>query len=662
MSRRPALLTVGATLGLGLGLALMLHARPEAPAPAAPDKEAPPKIAASKITNVTVYPNNALVTREVEVPAGAGTMELVVSPLPERTVNSTLYSEGADGIRVLTTRFRTRPVKENTREEVRKLEDEIKKLHENARKVQADLTACQQNMGLLVKLEDFAAASTKNATEKGKMDSEATIALAKYLMEGRAEKTKDRVNLEQQLANNAEQLAFVQRKLNEMSAGSSRTERDAVIVVDKSNAAPGTVRLNYLVDAAQWRPQYKLRAGKTAKDPVLVEYLAAVMQHSGEDWRGVNLVLSTAQPMLNADPPEMKVLAVALVPRGTAVANLPPIPAPPGAGGFGGGRAGMPGGAGGPAMPASQPMAQNAAQFAPGARNVFANPMGNNSVDDLNRAAKALRVEAQQQFNMKKDGTANEITNYAAALEQARDLVLQMDERQKPAGKGAVTRAQPNEGPSVTYHLNARLTVPSRSDEQVIEVARIDMKPDYFYKAVPVLTAHVYRQANLTNASKNVLLPGEATMYNGADFVGRMNLPLVAVGEQFTVGFGADPQLQVQRQMMDKSRTQQGGNQVLKYEYRILLNSYKAERVKVQVWDRLPHAENETMGVSLVKAAPELCKDSLYLREDRPHNLLRWDLELAPEMNGEKAQAIQYEFKLELDRQMTIGTFESKSK
>jgi uncharacterized protein (TIGR02231 family) len=237
-----------------------------------------------------------------------------------------------------------------------------------------------------------------------------------------------------------------------------------------------------------------------------------------------------------------------------------------------------------------------------------------------------------------------------------------VDEKTKPAGKGMVVRSRPNEGPSVTYHLNARLTVPSRSDEQVIEVARIDMKPDYFYKAVPVLTAHVYRQANLTNASKYVLLPGEATMYNGADFVGRMNLPLVAIGEQFTAGFGSDPQLQVQRQMMDKSRTQQGGNQVLKYEYRILLNSYKAERVKVQVWDRLPHAENETMGVSLVKAAPELCKDSLYLREDRPHNLLRWDLELAPENNGEKAQAIQYEFKLELDRQMTIGTFESKSK
>ena len=64
-------------------------------------------------------------------------------------------------------------------------------------------------------------------------------------------------------------------------------------------------------------------------------------------------------------------------------------------------------------------------------------------------------------------------------------------------------------------------------------------------------------------------------MYHGNDFVGRMNLPLVAIGEQFTVGFGVEPQLQVQRQMMDKTRTMQGGNQVLKYEYRILVSSYK---------------------------------------------------------------------------------------
>ncbi len=182
----------------------------EKPEPA--KAEAPPKVAASRITNVTVYPDSALVTREVEVPAGAGALELVVTPLPERTVNNSLYSESADGIRVLTTRFRMRPVKENTREEVRKLEDEAKKLQTNNRKIQADLEACKLNMGLFGKLENFTTVSTQHATEKGKLDSEATIALGKYLMDGRMEKTKEIVALQQQMETNTEQLEFVQRE------------------------------------------------------------------------------------------------------------------------------------------------------------------------------------------------------------------------------------------------------------------------------------------------------------------------------------------------------------------------------------------------------------------------------------------------------------------
>src|ERR1700684_4369567 len=89
----------------------------------ADEAAAPPtaKIAKSKIDKVVVYPNSALVTREVEVPDGAGLVELVVAPMPDQIVPSTMYSEGADGIRVLTTRFSTRQVLEDTSEERRKL-------------------------------------------------------------------------------------------------------------------------------------------------------------------------------------------------------------------------------------------------------------------------------------------------------------------------------------------------------------------------------------------------------------------------------------------------------------------------------------------------------------------------------------------------------------
>jgi hypothetical protein len=165
--------------------------------------------------------------------------------------------------------------------------------------------------------------------------------------------------------------------------------------------------------------------------------------------------------------------------------------------------------------------------------------------------------------------------------------------------------------------------------------------------------------ADMVNKSDHVILPGEATVYSGTDFVGQMSLPLVAVGESFTAGFGVDPQLQVNRAMVDKLRTTSGGNQQLRYDYRILVSNYKSEKVKLQVWDRLPFAENDSVGVNLIKAAPELSKDAAYQREHRPGNLLRWDVTAEASTHGEKATPIDFQFRLELDRNMTIGGFQT---
>ena len=127
-----------------------------------------------------------------------------------------------------------------------------------------------------------------------------------------------------------------------------------------------------------------------------------------------------------------------------------------------------------------------------------------------------------------------------------------------------------------------------------------------------------------------MLLPGEATVYVGSDFVGRMRLPLVAAGEPFIAGFGVDPQLQVSRRLVHKSRSVQGGNQIFDYEFRIGLRNYRPTPVKVQLWDRLPKPQGEAVAVNLVKTSSELSTDVLYQRTARMDNLLRWDVDRAP--------------------------------
>ena len=81
-------------------------------------------------------------------------------------------------------------------------------------------------------------------------------------METRSTKTKAEIELQRQLEANTGTAQFAAQQLAELSAGTSRVEHDAVIVVHKSRPQAGTVRLGYVVNAATWLPQYRLRGAR----------------------------------------------------------------------------------------------------------------------------------------------------------------------------------------------------------------------------------------------------------------------------------------------------------------------------------------------------------------------------------------------------------------
>lgn len=600
----------------------------------------PTKEAKSKIAGVTVYTNTALVTRDVEVPEGVGLLELVVTPLPTQVMDGSLYSEGNDGIRVLTTRYRMRAIEQDTSEAVKKVNDERKKLATTRQELSAKQKVITDNLALLAKLEGFTAATMQHLTEKGLLSADQTISLSKFIMETRSTRSEDITKLVQQLQLNQEADEFLQRKLREVSAGPNRTEREAVITINKANKGAGKIRLNYLVSNASWSPQYKFRAGKE-KEAVNVEYLAAIRQQSGEEWGNVNITLSTAQPMLNAAPPDLKALTMYVSP-------MPMVGGQQQAGRFGGksinfgvANLGPQAGSGNPGNALPQQAIQPPSQQG---------DFGNN---DALSQARDNRQKAQMEVNKRNFNSANVYWNEAAAAEQRLQLLTTKEEEKQVVEGDAFGGAA--EGPTVTYKLPAGISIPSRPDEQIVEVTRLTLPPEYYYKAIPVLTKHVYRLANLTNKSDLIFLPGEATMYQGSDFVGRTQLPLVAIGERFTVGFGIDTSLQVNRKLVEKTRSLKGGNQELNFEYRILVNSYKPEPVNIQVWDRLPMTESEVIAINITKTTPEICKDAIYQRDDRTKNLLRWDVTVAPNTFGEKATAINYQFKMELDKTLQVG-------
>ena len=228
-----------------------------------------------------------------------------------RPIENSLYTEGADGLRVLSTRFRTRAVKEDTRQEVRAKEELIKKLSVEAQKLKNEIAVQEQDLQYLQKLEGFTGATLTALTSQGRLDSEAILSLSKFIMDRRSAKATSETDLNQRLKANTEAAELAKKQLAELSAGPGRTERDAVIVVSKSRPAAGTVRLGYLVSAATWTPQYRLRGGAD-NAPVRLEYLASVVQQTGEEWPAVRVTLSTARPSLDAAPPAFLPLTMAV--------------------------------------------------------------------------------------------------------------------------------------------------------------------------------------------------------------------------------------------------------------------------------------------------------------------------------------------------------------
>src|SRR5262249_14447146 len=172
---------------------------------------------------------------------------------------------------------------------------------------------------------------------------------------------------------------------------------------------------------ATWKPQYRMRAAAD-NEPVRLEYLAAVSQQTGEDWGDVRVTLSTAQPALNAAPPDLLPLAISV---GPADETGKAFVGNPGAGKTMGGMGGMGmGGMGG------------GGAAAPGAV-----PATGLSLEQYAATARSYRGQAQTVLNRNEAQKGNELLNTAAALDQAAELLAKDDdEKSKAEANGGVER------------------------------------------------------------------------------------------------------------------------------------------------------------------------------------------------------------------------------
>ena len=558
------------------------------------------------ISKVTVYRGQALVTRTVKVDLPAGTSELIVTDLPARIVPESLYAQTSGDIKVLSVRYREKAVREDTREEVKELDAQIEETKIQLYHAERDLSHSKEafaRYGGLWKLTIDGANANLN---RGLLESKPIEQLTKYLESKSIQWHKENVRLEDSIKNLKKELELLNRKRAELDAGRARTEREAVLFISNKGRKKASIGLNYLVNGANWLAAYNLRANPE-KSNVLIEYNAVVNQTSGEDWDGVALSLSTAEPTMIAAPPVLEPMSVRL------------------------GRARM----------EAKGVAGAAVQAGDRVRPGF-----------IDRSQEFEQLLRSRRAQSKKGKAAQVELGEIASREQI--LLLNAPVRELADMKRRVIEIARTEGVSVTYELPGKLTLPSRTDQQLVTIATITADADFTLLATPLLTDYVYLQAELLNDSDTILLAGQASMFRNGEFVGKSQLPIVTIGEKFTAGFGIDSQIQVARELEDKKTRIQGGNRIDTYHYRIALSNYKNSEVKLRLLDRLPYTDDDSIKIELEKTEPELSKDGEYLRTARKKGILRWDLNLAPNTVDEDATIVKYSFTMEYDKNMQI--------
>lgn len=214
---------------------------------------------------------------------------------------------------------------------------------------------------------------------------------------------------------------------------------------------------------------------------------------------------------------------------------------------------------------------------------------------------------------------------------------------------------QGDEGISVTYRVGGRTSMPSRADQQLIQIAQMELPAKVVKSATPTLTQYVYNEAELTNTGEILLLAGPAASYIAGEFVGSSGVPTVTAGESFKAGFGIDSSLRAAKELVERTESTQGGNRIIEFTYKLTIENFGKNAAAVRLLDRVPSPKAGEIKLTMQEVKPALSEDSEYLETDRKQNLLRWDVTVQPGARGTQAHAVEYRFKLEFDKQMMLS-------
>jgi len=265
----------------------------------------------SRIAQVTVYPGSATVERVARVAAGSRSVTFACLPAG-LDPQSLQVSSGDAAVQIGETAVLTGPRALAAACAANPLDERIRALEDQKAALAAEGDALGYVTGYLKGL------GGESEGRRAAPDARTLAATADALR-----RTGQEALLRQHQL--ARRQADLDRQLQPLLAERQRAQgngdaRVSSVTVTLDAPRDATLRLAYQVSGPGWTPAYRAQLDSTARQ-VRIERQALVAQATGEDWRGVKLVLSTGQPRRNTAGRTPAPWRVGLEPPAEAVAR-----------------------------------------------------------------------------------------------------------------------------------------------------------------------------------------------------------------------------------------------------------------------------------------------------------------------------------------------------
>ncbi len=201
----------------------------------------------------------------------------------------------------------------------------------------------------------------------------------------------------------------------------------------------------------------------------------------------------------------------------------------------------------------------------------------------------------------------------------------------------------------VTFKLPTKLSIKQgsfRNNIYLLELA-LDGKAEFFYSTdnAKLIVRNVIKNGDME------LLPGQAKIYVGDDYIGETTMNEVLPGEEFTLGTRESHDLKVEKKLVDRS-TDKGGlakGKVVKYysyEISVEILSDDARKNELVLMDKIPFSDSELVKVD----GPSGLQ---YQPDESKLGVMKFRLKLA---DLDKKFKIAYKYEVSYDKGVILDT------